>query len=157
MVGSTALSVRFDPEDLREIIDAYRRCCEQVIERLGGHVACYLGDGLLVYFGYPQADEHDPERAVRAGLAIVAVIQGLRLRPDLVLQTRIGIATGEVVVGTLIGKDEAQECAAVGETPNLAARLQSLAQPDSVVIAAATRRLVGDLFAYADLGRTTWP
>jgi class 3 adenylate cyclase/predicted ATPase len=152
LVGSTALSVRFDPEDLRDIMVAYRSCCEPIVARFGGNVAQYMGDGLLVYFGYPRADEHDPERAVRSGLEIATAVQALDVRPGLTLHARVGIATGEVVVGDLIGQGATQERTVVGETPNLAARLQTLAKPDSVVISTTTRRLVGGLFEYADLG-----
>lgn len=154
LVGSTTLSERFDPEDLREIIVAYQRCCEQVIQRFDGYVARYMGDGLLVYFGFPRAHEDDAARALRAGLEIVAAVGALQLRPELVLRTRVGIATGEVVVGDLIGEGMARESAVIGSTPHLAARLQSLAEPDSVVIAASTRRLTERLFDHVvDLGR----
>ena len=146
LVGSTALSVRFDPEDLREIIREFQNCCERVIKRFGGNVARYMGDGLLVYFGYPEANEDDPERAVRAGREVVAAVVALSFRPGLKLQTRVGIATGPVVVGDLIGDGAAQEHAVVGETPNLAQRLQSLAVPDSVVVSAMTKRLAGNWF-----------
>jgi class 3 adenylate cyclase/predicted ATPase len=152
LVGSTALSARLDPEDLRAVIGAYHRCVAAVIERAGGYVAKYMGDGVLAYFGYPRADEHDAERAVRAGLALVEKVAGLDTAAGAPLQARVGIATGLVVVGDLIGQGAAQEQAVVGETPNLAARLQALAEPDAVVIAAGTRRLVGDLFEYCDFG-----
>ena len=151
LVGSTALSARLDPEDIREVIGAYHRCCAAVIERAGGFVAKYMGDGVLAYFGYPRADEHDAERAVRAGLALIDAIGRLEVG-SATLQTRVGIATGQVVVGDLIGEGPAQEHAVVGETPNLAARLQTLAEPDAVVTAAGTRRLIGDLFECRDLG-----
>ena len=151
LVGSTALSARLDPEDLREVIAAYHRVVAEVIAGFDGFVSRYMGDGVLVYFGYPQAHEDDAERAVRAGLGAIDAVR--RLDVELVkLQTRVGIATGLVVVGDLIGAGSAQEQTVVGETPNLAARLQTLAEPDSVVIAAGTRRLVGDLFEYRDLG-----
>jgi class 3 adenylate cyclase/tetratricopeptide (TPR) repeat protein len=152
LVGSTALSARLDPEDLRAVIGAYHRCVASVIERTGGFVAKYMGDGVLAYFGYPRADEHDAERAVRAGLALVEAVAGLDTAAGVRLQVRVGIATGLVVVGDLIGEGSAQEQSVVGETPNLAARLQALAEPDMVVIAASTRRLVGDLFEHRDLG-----
>ncbi len=155
LVGSTALSVRFDPEELSDIIAAYQACCREIIETYGGYLARYLGDGIMVYFGYPGAHEDDAERAVRVALAINAAVGGLEVRPELRLQTRIGIATGEVVVGEIIGDGSAREEAAVGETPNLAARLQSVAEPDAVVVAESTRRIVGTLFEYADLGRHT--
>jgi class 3 adenylate cyclase/predicted ATPase len=150
LVGSTALSARMDPEDLREVISAYQKCVTETVRRFGGFVAKYMGDGVLVYFGYPQAHEDDAERAVRAGLELIAAVTGLKTRAP--LQTRIGIATGLVVVGDLIGSGAAQEQAIVGETPNLAARLQALAEPNMVVIAEGTRRLLGNLFEAEDLG-----
>ena len=152
LVGSTALSARLDPEDLRAVIGAYHRCAAGVIERAGGFVAKYMGDGVLAYFGYPRADEHDAERAVRTGLALVEAVTGLDTAAGVPLQVRVGIATGLVVVGDLIGQGAAQEQSVVGETPNLAARLQALAEPGAVVIAPSTRRLTGGLFEYADLG-----
>ncbi|HWX31104.1 MAG TPA: adenylate/guanylate cyclase domain-containing protein, partial [Steroidobacteraceae bacterium] len=150
LVGSTALSARLDPEDLREIISAYQKCVAETVRRLGGFVAKYLGDGVLVYFGYPQAHEDDAERAVRAGLELIAAVAALQ--SPVSLQTRVGIATGLVVVGDLIGSGEAQERGIVGETPNLAARLQGIAEPNTVVIAESTRRLLGNLFELEDLG-----
>jgi class 3 adenylate cyclase/predicted ATPase len=150
LVGSTALSARMDPEDLREVIAAYQKCVAETVRRFGGFVAKYMGDGVLVYFGYPQAYEDEAERAVRAGLELIAAVAGLKTRAA--LQTRIGIATGLVVVGDLIGSGAAQEQAIVGETPNLAARLQALAEPNTVVIADGTRRLLGNLFEQEDLG-----
>jgi class 3 adenylate cyclase len=150
LVGSTALSARMDPEDLRDIISAYQRCVAKTVQRFGGFVAKYMGDGVLVYFGYPQAHEDDAERAVRAGLELVDAVRDLKVHAA--LQTRIGIATGLVVVGDLIGSGASQEQAIVGETPNLAARLQGVAEPNSVVIAESTRRLVGNLFELEDLG-----
>ena len=152
LVGSTALSARMDPEDLREVISAYQKCVAEAVQRFGGFVAKYMGDGVLVYFGYPQAHEDDAERAVRAGLELVAAVGDLKTHAA--LQTRVGIATGQVVVGDLIGSGEAQERGIVGETPNLAARLQGIAEPNSVVIAESTRKLVGDLFELDDLGPT---
>jgi class 3 adenylate cyclase len=150
LVGSTALSARMDPEDLREVISAYQKCVAETVERFGGFVAKYMGDGVLVYFGYPQAHEDDAERAVRAGLELIQVVGALKsIAP---LQTRVGIATGLVVVGDLIGSGEAQERGIVGETPNLAARLQGIAEPNVVVIAESTRRLLGNLFDLQDLG-----
>jgi class 3 adenylate cyclase/predicted ATPase len=151
LVGSTALSARLDPEDLREVIAAYHRAAADVVRSLDGFVAKYMGDGVLVYFGYPQAHEDDAERAVRAGLGVIDAVGRLDVKTAN-LQARVGIATGLVVVGDLIGEGSAQEQSVVGETPNLAARLQALAEPDVVVIAAGTRRLVGDLFEYRDLG-----
>jgi class 3 adenylate cyclase/tetratricopeptide (TPR) repeat protein len=150
LVGSTALSARMDPEDLREVISAYQKCVAEAVRRFGGFVAKYMGDGVLVYFGYPQAHEDDAERAVRAGLELIGVVSALM--PNAPLQTRVGIATGLVVVGDLIGSGEAQERGIVGETPNLAARLQGIAEPNMVVIAEATRRLLGNLFELEDLG-----
>jgi class 3 adenylate cyclase len=154
LVGSTELSRRLDPEDLQEIIRAYQECCREVVAAAGGQIAKYLGDGILVYFGYPRAQEDDAERAVRAGLGVVDAVARLRtssLSP--LLQVRVGIATGAVVVGDLIGTGAAQEQAIVGETPNLAARMQQLAEPNTVVIAAGTHRLVGGLFECLDLGQ----
>jgi class 3 adenylate cyclase/predicted ATPase len=146
LVGSTALSTRYDPEDLREIIAAYHRAVSSVVGSFDGFVAKYMGDGVLVYFGYPSAHENDAERAIRAGLGVIEAVGRLDL------QARIGIATGLVVVGDLIGEGSAQEQSVVGETPNIAARLQVMAEPATVVIAASTRRLVGDLFEVKDLG-----
>jgi len=152
LVGSTALSARLDPEDLREVIGAYHRCCADLITEAGGFVAKYMGDGVLAYFGYPQAHEHDAEHAVQAGLALVEAAPKLTTAAGVPLQVRVGIATGLVVVGDLIGAGAAQEQAVVGETPNLAARLQALAEPGAVVIADGTRRLLGNLFELKDLG-----
>jgi class 3 adenylate cyclase len=151
LVGSTALAARLDPEDVREVIAAYHRAVAEVVAGFDGFVAKYMGDGILVYFGYPRAHEDDAERAVRAGLGLIDAVGRLDVK-SVKLQTRVGIATGLVVVGDLIGAGSAQEQSVVGETPNLAARLQALAEPDAVVIAAGTRRLVGDLFDYRDLG-----
>ncbi|MGC2203319.1 MAG: AAA family ATPase, partial [Stellaceae bacterium] len=146
-----ALSTQLDPEDLREVIGAYHRAVTEIIAGFDGFVSRYMGDGVLVYFGYPQAHEDDAERAVRAGLSAIAAVRRLDVK-SVKLQTRVGIATGLVVVGDLIGAGSAQEQSVVGETPNLAARLQAMAEPDTVVIAAGTRRLLGDLFEYRDLG-----
>jgi class 3 adenylate cyclase/predicted ATPase len=150
LVGSTALSARLDPEDLREVISAYQKCIAHTVRRFGGFVAKYMGDGVLVYFGYPQAHEDDAERAVRSGLELVAAVSALK--SPVALQTRVGVATGLVIVGDLIGSGEAQERGIVGETPNLAARLQGIAEPNMVVIAEDTRRLLGNLFELEDLG-----
>jgi class 3 adenylate cyclase/tetratricopeptide (TPR) repeat protein len=150
LVGSTALSVRMDPEDLREIISGYHKSVAETVRRLGGFVAKYMGDGVLVYFGYPKAHEDDAERAVRVGLALIEVVG--KLSSEEPLRVRVGIATGLVVIGDLIGEGEAQERGIVGETPNLAARLQGIAEPNMVVISDSTRKLVGGLFEFADLG-----
>ena len=152
LVGSTALAARMDPEDLGEVISGYQKCVAQAVQRFGGFVAKYMGDGVLIYFGYPQAHEDDAERAVRAGLDIAAVVAKLETRANENLKVRIGIATGIVVVGDLVGQGSAQEQAVVGETPNLAARLQTLAEPGSLVIAEATRRLLGGAFELKALG-----
>jgi class 3 adenylate cyclase len=161
LVGSTELSARLDPEDLREVIAAYHHTVADVVRGFDGFVAKYMGDGVLAYFGYPQAHEDDAERAVRAGLGAIDAVRRLDVK-SIDLRARIGIATGLVVVGDLIGEGSAQEQAVVGETPNLAARLQALAEPDAVVIAASTRRLLGALFEYRDLGSVeikgiAWP
>ena len=151
LVGSTALAARLDPEEMREVIRAYQNAVAGEVVRFEGHVAKFMGDGVLAYFGYPKAHEDDAERAVRAGLAITSRV-GALLVESRKLSARIGIATGRVVVGDLIGEGAAQEEAVVGETPNLAARLEALAEPDSIVIAPGTRRLLGGLFELADLG-----
>jgi class 3 adenylate cyclase/predicted ATPase len=150
LVGSTALSTRMDPEDLREVISAYQKCVAETVRGFGGYVAKYMGDGVLLYFGYPQAHEDDAERAVHSGLELIAAISSLPSHVP--LQARVGIATGLVVIGDLIGSGEAQERGIVGETPNLAARLQGIAEPNSVVVAETTRRLLGNLFDLRDLG-----
>jgi class 3 adenylate cyclase len=150
LVGSTALSARMDPEDLREVISAYQKCVAGTVNRFGGFVAKYMGDGVLVYFGYPQAHEDDAERAVRAGLELIEAVSALKAPAP--LRTRIGIATGLVVVGDLIGTGSAREQTIVGDTPNLAARLQGIAEPNTVVIAESTRKLLGNLFELQDLG-----
>ena len=158
LVGSTALSVRMDPEDLREVISAYQKCVADTVHRFGGFVARYMGDGVLVYFGYPRAQEDDAERAVRAGLELINAVAALKWRTS--LRTRVGIATGLVVVGDLIGSGDAQERGIVGKTPNLAARMQVIAEPNTVVICDSTRRLVGNLFEVEDLGHRdsrAWP
>src|SRR5438477_423852 len=153
LIGSTAMSTRFDPEELREEIRAYQNTVSGVVARYDGFVAKFMGDGVLAYFGYPRAHEDDAERAVRAGLEIAAAVRSLETRGTERLAVRIGIATGLVVVGDLVGEGSAQEQAVVGETPNLAARLQALAQPGQIVIAGATRRLIGDLFRLRELDR----
>ena len=150
LVGSTALSARMDPEDLRDLISTYQKCAAEIVRRFDGFVAQYLGDGVLVYFGYPRAHEDDAERAVQAGLDLVAAVDTLKTRVS--LQSRVGIATGLVVVGHLIPWGDSEERGIVGETPNLAARLQGLAEANMVVIAESTRRLLGNLFELQELG-----
>src|SRR5215468_10462941 len=150
VVGSTALSTRYDPEDLRELIGGYHRAVAETVGRCDGFVAKYMGDGVLIYFGYPQAHEDDAERAVYAALAVIEAVGRLSAREE--LRVRLGIATGLAVVGDLIGEGAAQERGVVGETPNLAARLQALATPNTLVIAEATRRQIGELFDLEDLG-----
>jgi len=152
LVGSTELSARLDPEDMGALIRAYQDCCAAGVKQWEGHVAKYMGDGVLAYFGYPRAHEDDAERAVRAGLALVYAVSRMTASSGEPLAARVGIATGLVMVGDLVGEGPAQEQTVIGETPNLAARLKALAQPGSVVISQATRRLVGDLFELADLG-----
>src|SRR6266568_1028817 len=158
VVGSTALSEQLDPEELREVVQAYQHACVAVITRFEGHVAKYLGDGLLVYFGYPTAHEDDATRAVQAGLGIVEAIQDLPLpsvRLQQPLQVRIGIHTGLVVAGEMGSGEYREQLAIVGETPNIAARLQEKAEPNSVVISETTYRLVTGLFECQDLGPQT--
>jgi len=150
LVGSTELSARMDPEDLRDIISTYQKCVTETVRRFGGFVAKYMGDGVLIYFGYPEAHEDDPDRAVRAALQLIAAVSALEA--PVPLQIRIGIATGVVIVGDLLVSGDAQERGIVGETPNLAARLQMIAAPNTVVIADATRKLLGNLFELQDLG-----
>jgi len=150
LVGSTALSARMDPEDLREVISAYQKCVTETVQRFDGFVARYIGDAVLVYFGYPRAHEDDAERAIRAGLELITAVTALK--SDAPLQTRVGIATGLVVVGDLIGSRETQKRGTVGETPNLAARLQALAAPNSLLISESTKRLVSATFELRDLG-----
>src|SRR4051812_39146043 len=152
LIGSTSLSAQLDPEDLREVIGAYHRCCAATVEQHEGFVAKYMGDGVLIYFGYPQAHEHDAERAVQTGLALVEAVSKLTAPDGSRLGVRIGIATGIVVVGDLLGSGESQERGVVGETPNLAARLQGIAEPGAVVIAEGVRRLIGSMFELKDLG-----
>src|ERR1700691_6178712 len=150
LVGSTALSARMDPEDLREIISAYQTSVAETVGRFGGFAAKYMGDGGLVYFGYPQAHEHDAERAVSAALELITAVGALKSPTP--LQTRVGIATGLVVVGDLIGSGEAQERGIIGETPTLAARLQGIAEPNAAIVSEGTRQLIGKLFELKDLG-----
>jgi len=146
LAGSTALSTQLDPEDMREVIRSYQDVCTAVIRSYDAFLAKYMGDGILVYFGYPRAREDSAECAVRAALDIVAAVEGLTTRVGISLKVRVGIATGPVVVGDLVGDGAAQERAVVGEAPNLAARLQGLVDPGKVVIAESTRRLLGTLF-----------
>ncbi|HZZ25408.1 MAG TPA: adenylate/guanylate cyclase domain-containing protein [Roseiarcus sp.] len=155
LVGSTTLTARLDPEDMREVIRAYQDACSGAVARYDGFVAKFMGDGVLAYFGFPRAHEEDAERAVRASLDIAAVVARLETRAKETLKVRIGIATGIVVVGDVVGQGTAQEQAVVGETPNLAARLQSLAEPGSAVIAESTRRLLGGAFELKPLGPQT--
>ena len=154
LVGSTALSARLDPEDMRDVLRGYQEACAGVVQRYGGYLAKFMGDGVLAYLGYPQAHEDDAERAIYAGLGIIAAVAerdfGHQAAPRLAV--RIGVSTGTVVVGDIVGEDAAQEAAIIGETPNLAARLQEIAQPDSVVIGEETFKLAGPLFECDDLG-----
>jgi predicted ATPase/class 3 adenylate cyclase len=152
LVGSSALSARLDPEDLRAVIGAYHACIAEVIARNEGVIARYMGDGVLAYFGYPQAHEDDAEQATRAGLALVDAVPNLQTDIGTELQVRVGIATGMVVVGDLTGEGAAQEQAVIGETPNLAARLQTLAEPGTVLVSESTHRLTGGHFEYRNLG-----
>src|SRR3989442_269122 len=154
LVGSTALSEQLDPEELREVVRAYQEVCAEVIGRFAGHIAQYLGDGLLVYFGYPVAHEDDAQRAVHTGLGILAALREsplLNTRLSQPLQVRIGIHTGLVVVGEM-GSGERRENLALGDTPNIAARVQGIAEPDTVVISAATYRLIQGFFECHALG-----
>lgn len=152
LVGSTAMSEIMDPEDLRDVLSTYQEACKKHINRYGGYIARYMGDGLLVYFGYPTAHERDPERAVRAGLDIVTDVSSQTLNDGTPLHVRVGIATGLVVVGDLIGEGASEERAVLGETPNLAARLQGLAEPGSVVVSQSTYGLLSNRLAFQDLG-----
>ena len=153
LVGSTALSARLDPEDMNAVMDAYHAACARIMLTYDGFIGEFRGDGILAYFGYPRAHEDDAERTVRAGLDIIAAVARLETRAAEVLAVRIGIATGVVVVGDLSREGALREHALVGDTPNLAARLQALAEPGTIVVAASTRRLLGDLFRLRDLGR----
>src|SRR5215470_153219 len=152
LVGSTALSARLDPEDMNAVMDAYHAACARIMLSYDGFIGDFRGDGILAYFGYPRAHEDDAERAVRAGLDIIAAIGQLETRAREQAEVRIAIATGLVVVGELVSGGASEEQALVGDTPNLAARLQSLAEPGVVVVAASTRRLLGDLFTFRSLG-----
>jgi class 3 adenylate cyclase len=154
LAESTALSQRLDPEDLRDVLRSFQDTCTAIIKRYEGHVSRYMGDGILVLFGYPAAHENDAERAVHAGLDIVEAVAASDgpINEDLPLAVRVGIATGLVVAGDLIGEGASEEEAVVGKTPNLANRLQGLAEPNAVVISAETRNLLGDAFEYHFLG-----
>ena len=152
LVGSTPLSARLDPEDLRDVIAIYHKTVTSIVDSFDGFVARYIGDGVLVYFGYPRAHEEAAEQALRAALAIIDAVARLETAGERV-QVRVGIATGLVVVGNLVGGGGGSEHHVVGETPNLAARLQTLARPNTVLIDASTRQLVGELFECRDLGR----
>jgi class 3 adenylate cyclase len=152
LVGSTALARGLDPEELRELLHAYEGVVTGEVARLGGHVAKFMGDGILACFGWPRGHEDDAERAVRAGLELNAAVGQLQVGTSSPLAARVAIATGLVMVGELIGEGAAKEQTVVGETPNLAARLQALAAPGSLVISEATRRLVGGLFELTDFG-----
>ena len=152
LVGSTALSARLDPEDLRELVARYHQLASSIIQRFGGFAAQFMGDGVMAFFGYPTAHEDDAEHAVRAGLALVEELTGAELTPGERVAVRVGIATGEVVVGELGAPGTAQENAAIGETPNLAARLQAMGEPGTVVISSATRELTSGAFEYRDMG-----
>jgi len=155
MVGPSALSTRLDPEEQGEVIAAFQACCANEIKALGGMVAQYLGDGVLAYFGYPRAHENDAERAILAGLGILRAVASLTPAADVAVQTRIAIGSGVVVVGDLVRQGVTQENAAIGETTNLVARLQAIAEPNTLLISPVTHRLVGALFDYRDLGRHT--
>jgi len=155
LVGSTALAAQLDPEDLREIIAAYRDGVVAIVRKYGGTISRYIGDGMLILFGHPSTHEDDAERAVLAALEIAAAGHAPGAPPGLELRVRLGLATGLVIIGDLIGSEATEVQAVLGETPNLAARLQSLAEPDGVVIAEDTRRLIGGLFDYQDLGAVT--
>ena len=152
LIGSTSMSTKLDPEDLREVIVAYQNAAAAKITEFGGHVAKFMGDGVLAYFGWPLAHENDAERAVRAGLDLVKVVSCQKAPNQIPLACRVGIATGQVVVGDIIGDGAAQEEAVVGETPNLAARLEGIAESGQVVVSASTRQLLGELFHVSELG-----
>ena len=151
IVGSSALATKLDPEDLREILKSFRECCEDAVSQYEGHIARYMGDGVLVYFGFPVAHEDDAERAVNAALQMVSSVAELAANTHRI-DLRIGIATGLVVVGDLIGEGPSREFALIGEAPNFAAALQQLARPNEILIAAQTQRLLGGLFDLEDIG-----
>src|SRR5262249_10535531 len=151
LVGSTALSARLDPEDMGAVIDAFQAACARITLAFDGFLADFRGDGILAYFGYPRAHEHDAERTVRAALDIVAAVARLKTPAEELLSVRIGIATGLVVVGGL-GDSALRRHGVIGDPRSLAARLQALAEPGTVVVASSTRRLLGDLFRLRELG-----
>lgn len=153
LVASTALSTQLDAEDYRELIRAYQDACARVVARFDGFLAKFMGDGLLIYFGWPRAHEDDAERAINAGLGILDAVQSLTAVKGATPAARIGIATGRVVVGDIVGEGASQEAAIVGEAPNLAARLQTIAEPNTIVIADATHALAGGLFECTNLGQ----
>jgi class 3 adenylate cyclase len=152
MVGSSALAARLDPEDLREILRTFQTCCENAVHSFDGHIARYMGDGILAYFGFPAAHEDDAERAVEAALEAIKAVAELSFPGARRIEVRIGIATGLVVVGDLIGDGPSREFALIGEAPNLAARLQQIAKPNQILVAPTTRRLLGQSFEFTDLG-----
>ncbi len=151
LVDSTALSTRLDPEDMSAVIDAFQAACARITLASDGFLADFRGDGILAYFGYPRAHEDDAQRTVRAALDIVAAVARLKTPAEAPLSVRIGIATGLVVVGDLGGEGALRDHTVVGDTPSLAARLQALAEPGTVIVAASTRRLLGNLFRLRDL------
>ncbi len=152
LVGSTELSTQLDTEDLQRLLQAYRLCLRKVIQSHKGYIAQYLGDGVLVYFGYPETQESDCERALRAALDVITAVQDLPLVAGVKLQVRVGLATGMVVIGKLVGAGNTDEIGAIGETPNIAARMQGLAPAGAVVASESTRAMVGDLFEFRSLG-----
>ena len=152
LVGSTALSESMDPEQYREVLAAYQSAAKKAIEAYEGYIARYMGDGLLMYFGYPQAHEEDPERAVRAGLDLVDAVGALKACGGIELKVRIGVATGLVVAGDIVGEGSSEERAVLGDTPNLAARLQGLAAPNEILVAEGTKRLIQGRFEIAPTG-----
>src|SRR5262249_7625308 len=153
LVGSTALTARLDPEDMGAVIDAYQAACARITLSYDGFLADFRGDGILAYFGYPRAHEDDAERTVRAGLDIIAAVSRLGTRAGEPRSARIGVATGIVVVGNLGGEIKLRDHLVVGDAPNLAARLQGLVEPNTIVVAESTRRLLGDVFTLRDLGK----
>ena len=152
LVGSTELSSRLDAEDLQSLMQAYRECIRAVVQKHKGYIAQYLGDGVLVYFGYPSISESDCERALRAALDALRAIASIQPIAGVQPQMRMGLATGTVVIGQLVGAGDTLEIGAMGETPNLAARMQSLATPGGVLVTEATRDAAGDLFDFRSIG-----